>query len=294
MSMRESDGDAGRGRILDGKATALALRAVIADRVGVLVADGVQPGLAVVLVGEDPASEIYVRNKDKAASAAGIAVQTLKLGEGTTQAELEETQAKAAEAEAVSASALESVAEADRRARALEEEVQRSAETLARRGAELEEAVAELGLATVRRRRPSARVSVAARSLARTRAPPAAQAESRRLQSCLENARSLMQEQRAAADAAAAELASQLQGVRAELEREAELRRAGEGELASAAARLQAEAAARQQAEEQATEARVSGSGGHLLRHSLRASHPPAAAEPATVPAGPRVGGHGR
>lgn len=90
MSMRESDGDAGRGRILDGKATALALRAVIADRVGVLVADGVQPGLAVVLVGEDPASEIYVRNKDKAASAAGIAVQTLKLGEETTQAELEE------------------------------------------------------------------------------------------------------------------------------------------------------------------------------------------------------------
>jgi methylenetetrahydrofolate dehydrogenase (NADP+)/methenyltetrahydrofolate cyclohydrolase len=51
--------------------------------------EGIQPGLAVVLVGEDPASQVYVRNKDKAASAAGIAVQTRKLSDETTQEELE-------------------------------------------------------------------------------------------------------------------------------------------------------------------------------------------------------------
>ncbi len=78
-----------RGQILDGKATAVAVREGVAERVAVLVADGVQPGLAVVLVGEDPASEVYVRNKDKAASAAGIGVQTRKLSAETTQEELE-------------------------------------------------------------------------------------------------------------------------------------------------------------------------------------------------------------
>ena len=77
------------GEILDGKATAMAVREGVAARVAALVADGVQPGLAVVLVGEDPASQVYVRNKDKAASAAGITVQTRKLPAETTQAELE-------------------------------------------------------------------------------------------------------------------------------------------------------------------------------------------------------------
>ena len=78
-----------RGQILDGKATAMAVREGVAERVAVLVEDGVQPGLAVVLVGEDPASQVYVRNKDKAASAAGIGVQTRKLSAETTQEELE-------------------------------------------------------------------------------------------------------------------------------------------------------------------------------------------------------------
>ena len=77
------------GQILDGKATAMAVREGVAERVSVLVADGVQPGLAVVLVGEDPASQVYVRNKDKAASAAGIGVQTRKLSAETSQEELE-------------------------------------------------------------------------------------------------------------------------------------------------------------------------------------------------------------
>lgn len=86
QNKRESDM---RGQILDGKATALAVREGVAERVAVLVGDGVKPGLAVVLVGEDPASEVYVRNKDKAASAAGISVQTRKLSAETTQQELE-------------------------------------------------------------------------------------------------------------------------------------------------------------------------------------------------------------
>jgi len=78
-----------RGQVLDGKATAMSVREGVAERVTALVDDGIQPGLAVVLVGEDPASQIYVRNKDKAASAAGIAVQTRKLSAETTQDELE-------------------------------------------------------------------------------------------------------------------------------------------------------------------------------------------------------------
>ena len=47
-----------------------------------------RPGLAVVLVGDDPASAVYVRNKDRAATAAGIAARTLRLPAATSQAEL--------------------------------------------------------------------------------------------------------------------------------------------------------------------------------------------------------------
>ena len=74
--------------LLDGKATALLVREDVAARVAALTEKGVTPGLAVVLVGEDPASQVYVRNKDRAASQAGIAVQTLKMPAETTQQEL--------------------------------------------------------------------------------------------------------------------------------------------------------------------------------------------------------------
>ncbi len=47
-----------------------------------------QPGLAVVLVGDDPASAVYVRNKDRAAQEAGLHVQTIRLPADTTQAAL--------------------------------------------------------------------------------------------------------------------------------------------------------------------------------------------------------------
>jgi methylenetetrahydrofolate dehydrogenase (NADP+)/methenyltetrahydrofolate cyclohydrolase len=76
-------------RILDGKATAAAVRAEVRTRALNLAARGRTPGLAVILVGDDPASHVYVRNKDKAAHEAGFHVRTRNLAATTTQAELE-------------------------------------------------------------------------------------------------------------------------------------------------------------------------------------------------------------
>lgn len=72
-------------RILDGKALAAQLRAEVAGRVAGL---SFRPGLAVVLVGDDPASAVYVRNKDRAAQQAGLAARTIRLGVETSEAEL--------------------------------------------------------------------------------------------------------------------------------------------------------------------------------------------------------------
>ena len=72
-------------RIIDGKALAAALRSEVAAKVA---AAGFTPGLAVVLVGEDPASTVYVRTKDRAAREAGIAARTIRLPADTTQADL--------------------------------------------------------------------------------------------------------------------------------------------------------------------------------------------------------------
>lgn len=63
--------------IIDGKAIAAEVRAEVALRAAALTERGVKPGLAVVLVGEDPASQVYVRNKDRAATGAGFDVRTL-------------------------------------------------------------------------------------------------------------------------------------------------------------------------------------------------------------------------
>ena len=60
--------------IIDGKAYAAGLRARVAHQVAVLKAEkGVTPGLAVVLVGDDPASQVYVRSKTKQTNEAGMA-----------------------------------------------------------------------------------------------------------------------------------------------------------------------------------------------------------------------------
>ena len=72
-------------RIIDGKQVAEALRARLAAQVATLP---FKPGLRVVRVGEDPASVVYVRNKDRAAAACGFDSATQVLPETTTEAEL--------------------------------------------------------------------------------------------------------------------------------------------------------------------------------------------------------------
>ncbi|MFN3353048.1 MAG: tetrahydrofolate dehydrogenase/cyclohydrolase catalytic domain-containing protein, partial [Brevundimonas sp.] len=76
-------------RRIDGKAFAERLRARVAAAAGRLESrHGVKPGLAVVIVGEDPASQIYVRNKGEQTAAAGMRSDTHRLAEATTQDEL--------------------------------------------------------------------------------------------------------------------------------------------------------------------------------------------------------------
>jgi methylenetetrahydrofolate dehydrogenase (NADP+)/methenyltetrahydrofolate cyclohydrolase len=59
-------------RLIDGKALALKVRAEVAQRAAALTARGRRPGLAVILVGDDPASAVYVRNKVKACQENGL------------------------------------------------------------------------------------------------------------------------------------------------------------------------------------------------------------------------------
>jgi len=73
--------------LLDGKALAKKIRTELAERVSVITPRlGRPPGLAVVLVGEDPASAVYVRNKERAAVAVGIASQVVRLSGDSTEA----------------------------------------------------------------------------------------------------------------------------------------------------------------------------------------------------------------
>lgn len=75
-------------RLLDGTAIANTIRADIAKDVAGLVAGGVQPGLAVVIVGDDPASRVYVASKGKACLEAGMHSETIRLPDTATEAEL--------------------------------------------------------------------------------------------------------------------------------------------------------------------------------------------------------------
>ena len=77
--------DRANARIIDGKAIAAALRARIAEQTASLP---FKPGLAVVLVGENPASAVYVRNKDRAAQDAGLLAQTIRLPASVAAADL--------------------------------------------------------------------------------------------------------------------------------------------------------------------------------------------------------------
>ena len=76
-------------RIIDGKAFAEQVREKVAAHVARLKADhGITPGLAVVLVGEDPASQVYVRNKGKQTLEAGMQSFEHKLPAETSEADL--------------------------------------------------------------------------------------------------------------------------------------------------------------------------------------------------------------
>ena len=75
-------------RLIDGTALAARIRGEVAAEVAELRARGVVPGLTVVLVGEDPASAVYVGAKEKASREAGMSGETIRLPASTSQAEL--------------------------------------------------------------------------------------------------------------------------------------------------------------------------------------------------------------
>lgn len=75
-------------QIIDGKSIALSVRQGLEPRVEALKAKGVTPGLTVVVVGDDPASAIYVRNKERASNKLGMNGTVLRLSGETTQEEL--------------------------------------------------------------------------------------------------------------------------------------------------------------------------------------------------------------
>ena len=79
----------GKATIIDGKAFAATVRARAARQVAALgERHGLTPGLAVVLVGDDPASEIYIRNKSKATLAAGLKSEVVRLAANAPVAEV--------------------------------------------------------------------------------------------------------------------------------------------------------------------------------------------------------------
>ncbi|KXT75335.1 Methylenetetrahydrofolate dehydrogenase (NADP+) / Methenyltetrahydrofolate cyclohydrolase [Streptococcus sp. DD12] len=75
--------------IIDGKKIAQDMRTRLADKVQDMKAKaGIVPGLAVIVVGDNPASQVYVRNKERAALAAGFHSETIRLPEKTSEADL--------------------------------------------------------------------------------------------------------------------------------------------------------------------------------------------------------------
>lgn len=74
--------------LIDGRVIAGRVRADVAERAKILAAQGIKPGLAVVLVGDDPASAIYTSAKAKAAEEAGMYSLNLRLPADTSQADL--------------------------------------------------------------------------------------------------------------------------------------------------------------------------------------------------------------
>ena len=77
-------------QVIDGRALARRVRAEVARDVAALAIRGIVPGLAVLLVGADPASAIYVRNKERAAARCGIAGRTIRLNADVSAAQIAE------------------------------------------------------------------------------------------------------------------------------------------------------------------------------------------------------------
>jgi len=75
-------------KLIDGKQIAAEVRAEIKEKTEAMKARGIVPGLAVIIVGEDPASQVYVRNKAKACEEVGFYSEVHRLPAETTQAEL--------------------------------------------------------------------------------------------------------------------------------------------------------------------------------------------------------------
>lgn len=75
-------------KIIDGKAVSKAVRQRVAAETEELKKKGITPGLAVILVGDDPASQVYVRNKERACEEVGFYSEKYTLPENTTQEEL--------------------------------------------------------------------------------------------------------------------------------------------------------------------------------------------------------------
>ena len=74
--------------IIDGKAVSRTVREQVAAETAQLKEKGIVPGLAVIIVGEDPASQVYVNNKEKACAEVGFFSEKFALPESTTQQEL--------------------------------------------------------------------------------------------------------------------------------------------------------------------------------------------------------------
>ena len=77
--------------LIDGRAVAKAFKEEIAEKTAQMIENGIHPHLAVVLVGENPASQVYVRNKENGCIKAGIRSTVIRLEESCTQEELEKT-----------------------------------------------------------------------------------------------------------------------------------------------------------------------------------------------------------
>jgi len=75
----------GLAELIDGNATAREIYARVTERVSALSASAIRPGLAAIQVGDNAASQIYLRNKVRACDATGIRSQVLRLPEDTTQ-----------------------------------------------------------------------------------------------------------------------------------------------------------------------------------------------------------------